>query len=176
MNNTFAYDVVTLTQTDRLVALLYENLLDVFKLVTQLLLFNFLSLNLGDQCFVFGILFDDLLTATCYALLGLTNQLHHSLDFRYQDVFLLLLCLSVLVFTFNFCVFELTDFGLQSLVSIIDFGGLFLSLFKFLFESFQLVFVFFLLLLGLFKLESFRIEIELDLLGLLLNLGLLCLV
>jgi hypothetical protein len=102
--------------------------------------------------------------------------LHHSLNFRNQDVFLFLLSLSVFVFTLNFGVFELTYFCLKRLIPVVNFSGLFLSLLKFLFESLQLVFVFLLLLLRLLQLESFGVEIELNLLGLLLNLGFFSLV
>jgi hypothetical protein len=49
MYNTFAHDVVTLAQTDRLVAFLYENLLDVFKLISQLLVLDLLSFNLSHE-------------------------------------------------------------------------------------------------------------------------------
>ena len=46
MDNAFTNDVVALAQTDWFVAFLYEYLLDVFKLVTQLLLLDLLSFDL----------------------------------------------------------------------------------------------------------------------------------
>jgi hypothetical protein len=73
MNDTLANDVISLAQTDWFVAFLHENLLDIFKLVAQLLLFDILGFNLGSESLILGVLFDDLFTTTCKTLLGLTN-------------------------------------------------------------------------------------------------------
>lgn len=154
MDDAFTDNVVALAETDWFVAFFYEYLLNVFKLVAQLLLLGLLSFDLSRERLVFSILFEYLVASAGNTLLGLSNQLHHSLNFRDQDVLLLLLCLSVFIFTFNFGVFELADFSLESLVSVIDLRSLFLSLLKLLFKGLQFVLMFFLLLLSLLQLES----------------------
>jgi hypothetical protein len=150
VHDALADDVISFAKTDWFVAFFYENLLDVFKLIAQLLLLCLLSFNLGSERLVFSILFDNLVVSTSYTLLCLSNEYHHSLYFRDQDVLLLLLCLSIFIFTLNFIVFELTDFGLESLVPVIDLGSLFLSLLKLLFKGLQFVLMLFLLLLCFF--------------------------
>lgn len=154
MDDAFTDNVVALAETDWFVAFFYEYLLNVFKLVAQLLLLGLLSFDLSRERLVFSILFEYLVASAGNTLLGLSNQLHHSLNFRDQDVLLLLLCLSVFIFTLNFGVFELADFSLEGLVSVIDLRSLFLSLLKLLFKGLQFVLMFFLLLLSLFQLES----------------------
>ena len=48
MDDAFTNDVVALAKTDRFVAFFYEYLLNVFKLVAQLLLLGLLSFDLGS--------------------------------------------------------------------------------------------------------------------------------
>jgi len=171
MDNSFTHNIVSLAESNRFVSFLHENNLYILQLVTKLLLLDFLGLNLSGECFVFGVLLLYLFSTSGQTFLGLSNQRHHSFNFWNQNVFLFLLGLGVLIFTFYFGVFELTYLGLERLVSVIDLRCLFLCLLELLLKRPQLVLVFLLLLLSFFEFEAFWVKIKLYLLRLLLNLS-----
>lgn len=155
MDNSFTNNIVSLSESNRFVSFLHENNLYILQLVTKLLLLDFLGLNLSGECFVFGVLLLYLFSTSGQTFLGLSNQRHHSFNFWNQNVFLFLLGLGVLIFTFYFGVFELTYLGLERLVSVIDLRRLFLCLLELLLKRPQLVLVFLLLLLSFFEFEAF---------------------
>ena len=139
-------------------------------------MFYFLCLDVDSECVIFSFLFKNFLLSLYQAFFCFLNHFHHAVYLGNQNVLFLLFGLGILVFALNFLIFKFTDFTLQNLVSLVDFSGLFFCLLILLFESLKFVLVFFLLLLSLFKFETFRVELELNLFRLLLNLGFLRLV
>ncbi len=73
MDDAFTYDVVAFAKTDWFVAFFYEYLLNVFKLVAQLLLLNLLSFDLGSESLVFSVLLYNLVVSTGYTLFSLSD-------------------------------------------------------------------------------------------------------
>lgn len=134
-------------------------------------MFYFLRLNVSSKCVVFLLLLKNFFLTLNQTFFCLFYHLHHPIDFRDQNVLLLLFGLSILVFALYFLIFKLTNFTLQNLVSLVNFGSLFFCLLILLFKGLKFVLVFLLLLLGFFKFQAFRVELQLYLFGLLLDLS-----